>query len=99
MYRCRICSEEWEAIPDHAVLLNKRGVNHVYRFSDNTVHILYRARPISADHRWHKTPRPDCLFCNPSAEPEKLPEPSSPVAEQLSQEVIQVLDKLPESEI
>jgi hypothetical protein len=83
LWTCKICSGEWEAIPDHAVLLNKRGVTHVYRFSDNTVHILYRARPISADHRWHRNLVFDCEFCFPPP-----PEPQPEVVEEVKPEVV-----------
>src|SRR5712664_739839 len=93
MWICKICSGEWETIPDHAVLLNKRGMNHVYRFSDKTVHSLYQARPMTAQARhtrWHKASKQiGCEFCFPPPKPEPL------IMAEQSQEV-QVPEKLPE---
>ena len=98
MWICKICSGEWETIPDHAVLLNKRGMNHVYRFSDKTVHSLYQARPMTAQARhtrWHKASKQiGCEFCFPPTKPEPQPEPPVELLQ-----VVQVLEKLPDPNI
>src|SRR2546427_10527018 len=73
-YVCRICDWRGE-IPDDAVELTHRRHSYLYRFSDGAVHDLRRIRPISADLRWHNSPRPDCVFCFPPPKPEPQPEP------------------------
>jgi len=92
MYKCRICSKEFSEIPPDAVEIaaKRRGV--LYQFGDNTVHDLYRVRPKSADHRWHKSKTWDCIFCFPKQKPEP------PVAEPVLAQEVQ-LEKLPEPEI
>jgi len=74
-------------VPDDATLLNA----NVYRFSDGTVHHLRRARPKSADHRWHRNLVFGCELCFPPK-----PQPPPPVVEQLLAQEVQPPEKLPE---
>ena len=96
-WKCTTCDQEFsDGIPKDAVqLTSERHRVSSYRFSDGTVHHLRRALGPSANHRWHKSPRPDCVFCfPPPKQAEKLPDLEQPVVEQ-SREV-QVPETLPE---
>ena len=94
-WKCATCDRVFEIIPEDAVLLNRpgRSQHRVYRFMDGTIHSVRKV--ISAEsihHRWHdRFPKPDCEFCFPP------PGPEPPVEQvELLQEVVQVLDELPE---
>src|SRR6266480_1965602 len=84
MYRCRICSKEFTEIPPDAVEIAAKRRGTLYQFVGGEVHDLYRARSVSADHRWHRNLVFGCTFCFP---PKPEPQPSPPVMEQLVQEV------------
>jgi len=113
MYRCRICSKEFTEIPPDAVEIAAKRRGTLYQFVDGEVHDLYRARSVSADHRWHRNPRWDCIFCFPKPAPPIITNPEPPVVHtELVQEVQApvpeqnlpvaeqtVLEKLPEPEI
>ncbi|SRR6266480_1080974 len=82
MYRCRICSKEFAEIPPDAVEIAAKRRGTLYQFLGGEVHDLYRARSVSADHRWHRNPRWDCIFCYPPAKPE-LPVEQTQVVQSL----------------
>jgi len=96
-YVCITCDQEFDDIPAGAVQLTpgEHRVN-TYRFADGTIHSIRKIHPMVAEgihKRWHKkSPRPDCVFCNPPAKPEP------PVVEQ-TQEVVEVLTALPQPKI
>lgn len=82
MYECRIHEGEfWETLPDDAVELGtkRRGQYKLYRFGGeiHDLRLIVRAKENlmrgrrTAHTRWHKTPRPECPFCNPPAESEQ----------------------------
>jgi len=71
-YKCRICGEQFEEVPDDAVLLTEgRGRGHrqtVYRFSNGSIHAMKKIRPPSLRQHelWHKTRHPiQCEWCYP----------------------------------
>jgi hypothetical protein len=62
------------------------------------VHDLYRARPKSADHRWHRNLVFGCELCFPKPAPPIIANPEPPVVHiELVQE--QVLETLPQPEV
>ena len=91
---CTICGLQIDRVPEGAVQITpgEHRVNS-YRFSDGTIHSLRRV--MSAEHKhkiFHKkTPRPDCVYCNPPpAEPEPIIEQEvevSQLPEPIEQEV------------
>ncbi len=101
-YRCTTCDREFpDGIPEGAVQLTSRhrGRRAIsYRLTDGSIHSLHEIKPMTPEHKhklFHKkTPRSNCRFCYP---PEPQPEP--PVEQpELLQEVIQVLETLPQSD-
>src|SRR6266852_950132 len=97
-WKCTTCGQQFTDIPEDAVQITpgERRVNS-YRFMDGTVHSLrvVKLMPAQGKHnRWHKkSPRPDCLFCNPPAEPEPPVEQT-----ELLHEVVEVLTELTNSQ-
>ena len=69
-YKCRICGEQFEEVPDDAVLLTEgRGRGHrqmVYRFSNGSIHALRKVQaPSLKQHELlHKRkPKIGCEHC------------------------------------
>jgi len=102
MYKCRICSKEFNEIPPDAIEIAAKRRGTLYQFSGGEVHDLYRARSVSADHRWHKSKTWDCIFCFPKqkleppvAHTELLQEVQPPVQ---APEVVEEVATGPEAE-
>ncbi len=97
---CTTCDQRFDSLPDDAVQITpgRRRINS-YRFADGAVHHLRldasRGNFAKGLHtRWHKTPRPECIYCYPPVEeaPPELPVEQT----ELLTEVVSVLAELPE---
>jgi hypothetical protein len=104
---CTTCDQKFDDIPAGAIQLTpgERRIN-IFRFPDGTIHSLRKVKGLTEGfhRRWHKTPRPDCVFCFPPPKPEPPVEQpvlvqqaiQAPVPVMESQEVAQVLGTQPE---
>lgn len=97
MWKCKICSGQFETIPDGAILVSKRGSVSTYRFVDGAIHCLYTARPSASHNQWRrKQKRIDCPLCYPpQPTPEPQPEPTPTPVVQTELQTVEVAD-LPE---